>query len=86
MRARFGVARLPNETHLRAIVGVGFLAGIGFTMSLFIGSLSFATSEGASGVRIGVLGGSLVAALVGFAILRLSLKPATDEPAVPATG
>lgn len=76
LAVRFGIASLPTGATWAGIVGLSFLAGIGFTMSLFIGSLSFATSDAAAGVRIGVLGGSVIAAIIGFAVLRLVTKPA----------
>jgi NhaA family Na+:H+ antiporter len=48
---------------------MALLCGIGFTMSLFIGDLAFADPAHASGVKIGVLMGSLAAALAGWAVL-----------------
>ena len=72
LAAKLGIARLPNGVGWPGMVGVGFLAGIGFTMSLFIGSLSFTGPDAAAGVRIGVLGGSIIAALVGFTVLRVT--------------
>ncbi len=59
------------------VYGVSVLCGIGFTMSLFIGNLAFAGSpELVDEVKIGVLAGSVVAALVGMLILRFSGSPA----------
>jgi NhaA family Na+:H+ antiporter len=51
------------------MMGMTLLAGIGFTMSLFIGNLAFGTGELATPVRFGVLGGSFVSAVAGLAIL-----------------
>lgn len=51
------------------MVGTAMLAGIGFTMSLFIGALAFGTGELATPVRFGVIGGSLISALAGLAVL-----------------
>ncbi|MEM6833989.1 MAG: Na+/H+ antiporter NhaA [Pseudomonadota bacterium] len=65
-----GVAQLPNGANLRGIFGVGLLTGIGFTMSLFIGSLAFDGPEFANKVRLGILMGSVAAALLGFAVLK----------------
>lgn len=64
------LADLPAEASLRQVWGVSLLAGIGFTMSLFIGELAFRDSAHVMDqVKIGVLGGSLLSALVGSAIL-----------------
>jgi NhaA family Na+:H+ antiporter len=56
-------------------LGVSVLCGIGFTMSLFIAGLAFdvADSEYAVQTRLGILGGSLAAALLGYALLRANL-------------
>ena len=61
------------------MLGVTMLAGIGFTMSLFIGNLAFGTGELATPVRFGVLGGSLVSAVLGLAVLAFFTRHA--EPA-----
>ena len=67
---RFGVAQLPHHAGWLHILGVSLLAGIGFTMSLFIGSLSFDDLALMNDVRVGVLSGSIVAAISGYLILR----------------
>jgi NhaA family Na+:H+ antiporter len=74
---KLGLARLPQGVTWMHIYGASVLAGIGFTMSLFIGTLAFADAEHASAVRIGVLTGSLLSALLGYAVLRLA--PASEE-------
>jgi NhaA family Na+:H+ antiporter len=58
------------------MLGVASLAGIGFTMSLFIGTLSFTSVTYMNEVRLGVLGGSLISAIFGYAILRFAPSPA----------
>lgn len=70
LRLRLGV--LPEGVDLKAILGVGFLAGIGFTMALFIAGLAF---EGGmlDQAKVGVLSASLVAGLVGVLLVRASL-------------
>ena len=67
-----GWARLPHAVTWVHIYGLACLAGIGFTMSLFIGGLSFEGPDNMNDVRLGVLAGSLVSALLGYAALMLS--------------
>jgi NhaA family Na+:H+ antiporter len=67
---RSGVASLPYGASWLHMMGVSLLAGIGFTMSLFIGSLSFADLSLMNDVRLGVLVASLVAAISGYLVLR----------------
>ena len=71
-----GVCRLPQGVDWLSLYGVSLLTGIGFTMSLFIGSLAFehAGLEYGVGVRAGVLAGSILSALAGYAVLRLALR------------
>jgi len=69
---KLGLARLPEGASWLQLYGIAALAGIGFTMSLFIGSLNFETDAQMNAVRLGVLTGSLVSALIGFAVLRLA--------------
>jgi Na+:H+ antiporter, NhaA family len=64
-----GLAKLPEGATWRAVLGVACLAGIGFTMSLFIGSLAFASPELVAQVRVGVIFGSLISIGLGLAIL-----------------
>lgn len=75
-----GVARMPQGTSWAHIWGLACLAGIGFTMSLFIGSLSFDDALHLNEVRFGVLAGSIVSAVLGFVVLRLA-APAAPDPA-----
>ncbi len=67
-----GIARLPHGAGWIHVFGVSALAGIGFTMSLFIGSLSFSDLAQMNAVRLGVLSGSIVAAILGFTVLMLA--------------
>ncbi|NNG04640.1 MAG: Na+/H+ antiporter NhaA [Inquilinus sp.] len=77
---RLGWCRLPPGTHWLHFYGVALLTGIGFTMSLFIGTLAFTDGAFAAEVRIGVIGGSILSAALGFAVLRF-----VAPRAVPAT-
>ena len=59
------------ESSWGQIYGVSLLCGIGFTMSLFIASLAFTHGDGAQGLeRLGILLGTLVSGVVGYAVLR----------------
>lgn len=72
---RLGWARMPEGANWGALLGLALLCGIGFTMSLFIAGLAFEGTAGAYALqtRLGILGGSLVAALGGYALLRAAL-------------
>ena len=73
LAVRTGFARRPGGATWLQVYGVSLLAGIGFTMSLFIGGLAFARApELAEEVKLGVLMGSVASALAGYAVLRLA--------------
>ncbi|RME17752.1 MAG: Na+/H+ antiporter NhaA [Alphaproteobacteria bacterium] len=83
LMVRSGLARLPDGVGWGHIYGLSALAGIGFTMSLFIGGLSFESAALMNEVRLGVLSASVISALVGFAVLRrLARRP--EAVAAPA--
>ena len=67
-----GLGKRPRGASWLQVYGVAVLCGVGFTMSFFIGGLAFADPAHESQVKIGVLGGSLLSALLGYAILRLA--------------
>jgi Na+:H+ antiporter, NhaA family len=69
---RLGLARLPPGVGWRHIWGLGLLCGVGFTMSLFIGTLAFEDADPILGqqVRLAVLLGSLLSGVAGWAVLR----------------
>ncbi|MFZ5748566.1 MAG: Na+/H+ antiporter NhaA [Pseudomonadota bacterium] len=74
--ARTGFARRPGGATWAQIYGVALLAGIGFTMSLFIGGLAFpGRPELVDEVKLGVLSGSILSAFGGFAVLRFARTP-----------
>lgn len=64
-----GLAEMPKGASNAQLFGVAVIGGIGFTMSLFIGTLAFPDPSRAADLRIGVLTGSIVSALVGYLIL-----------------
>jgi len=69
---RLGYARLPAGATWWHLYGASICGGIGFTMSLFIGSLAFEDAELEPLVRLGVLGASVISAAGGYAVLRLA--------------
>ena len=73
---RTGFARRPAGASLLQLWGIAALCGIGFTMSLFIATLAFpGRPELVDAAKLGILGGSLLSALLGFGLLRLSRRP-----------
>ena len=72
---RLKVAKLPDGSNWGSLYGTAVLCGIGFTMSLFVGSLAFEETGGSLGVdeRIGIVAGSLASGLLGYFILRKTL-------------
>jgi len=81
---RAGICRLPDGVGWAQIYGAGLLAGIGFTMSLFIGALAFPSAEHAAAVRLGVLSGSILSGITGYVVLRFLAAPvASASPARP---
>ncbi len=79
LAVRSGLSCRPGDAGWMQLWGVAALAGIGFTMSLFIGGLAFASDAAAiDQVKIGVLAGSLLSALLGAALLRLA--PQRNRP------
>jgi NhaA family Na+:H+ antiporter len=75
LSVKLGLASRPKDASWKQVYGVALLCGIGFTMSLFVGGLAFADPEMSSGVKIGVLMGSLASALCGYLLLRTAAKP-----------
>jgi len=77
-----GLASLPEGVGWRKIHGLSLLAAIGFTMSLFIGNLAFADPAQVDAVKIGVLAGSVIAAVSGFILLRSALPDRPQKEAM----
>ena len=64
---------MPSNSNWTKLYGVGILTGIGFTMSLFVGNLAFLeNTHYMSGVKIGVLTGSLLSTIFGYFLLLLN--------------
>jgi NhaA family Na+:H+ antiporter len=87
LAVKTGLTRLPAGTSWQGLIGVGLLAGIGFTMSLFIASLAFPDVATLNQAKMGVLCASVIAALAGLAFLHRTLPRARiREVHAPRTG
>jgi NhaA family Na+:H+ antiporter len=71
-----GFYTLPDDISKTTLLGAGLLAGIGFTMSIFITLLAFPAGDVVVSSKIAVLAGSVLAGLLGFAVLAASLGKA----------
>lgn len=71
---KVGLAKLPKGAGWTQLLGVSILCGIGFTMSLFVGSLAYVPGESvfAGEDRMGILTGSILAAFIGYAVTALA--------------
>jgi NhaA family Na+:H+ antiporter len=79
---RLGIGRLPDGTTWRHVLGLAMVAGVGFTVALFVASLSFTDPALADSAKIGILLGSAVAGTVGYLFLRtIPAAEASDAPA-----
>jgi NhaA family Na+:H+ antiporter len=79
LAVKIGIAALPQGANWGQVLGVAILCGIGFTMSLFVGSLAFeaGSSEYAGMDRMGILTGSLFAALIGYTVMVMASRKTT---------
>lgn len=75
----FGLCKLPDDINWKSILGVGFLGGIGFTMSIFITLLAFDNETIINNAKFVILISSLLAGLIGFIGLKLTLKTAAVD-------
>ncbi|CAM1340549.1 Na+/H+ antiporter NhaA [Tenacibaculum aestuarii] len=74
------IIEVPKDISNQHIIGVSFLAGIGFTMAIFISSLAYASSpEFIDSAKIGVLLGSVISAIIGYSILRFNKAETIEE-------
>ena len=83
---RTGLATAPYGVNWFQFAGIGLLAGIGFTMSLFIAQLAFADAELLDMAKLGILGGSLVAGACGFVLLTVAGRRKGPAPATAEQG
>ena len=80
LAVRSGLASLPPDLGWPALGAVSWLAGIGFTMSLFVSELAFKPGPALGQAKVGILAASLLAAMIGYALLRLALPREPDNP------
>jgi NhaA family Na+:H+ antiporter len=78
LMVKLGWCRLPSGVSWAGVCIVGLLAGIGFTMSIFIALLAFTDDNLLSAAKLGVLLGSLAAALIGIGVGRLYVRRLRD--------
>jgi NhaA family Na+:H+ antiporter len=84
---RTGLAILPRGVNWGALTATGLLAGIGFTVALFITSLAFTDPIQIAGSKLGILAGSATATVLGLLVLRHSLSgPAQVDPEMSGSG
>jgi Na+:H+ antiporter, NhaA family len=74
-RGEGGISELPEGIGWRHVYGAGWLAGIGFTMSLFISDLAFPEGPLVDAAKLGILMASIIAGVVGWTILRGASSP-----------
>ncbi len=83
---RSGLARLPDGLTMRHLAAVGAVAGIGFTVALFIADLAFETEAQTEAAVIGILGASVLATVLGWALFALvpaPIHPGDDDACEP---
>ena len=74
LAVKLGICQLPSDLNWKSIIGVGFLGGIGFTMSIFVTLLAFDDGTIINNAKFIILLSSLIAGIIGFLSLKLSLK------------
>jgi NhaA family Na+:H+ antiporter len=75
---RLGAGTLPSGVTLRHVAGVGLIAGIGFTVALFITTLAFQGEE-AHAAKLGIFAASILSGLAGWLVLRLHSAAPEDD-------
>jgi NhaA family Na+:H+ antiporter len=78
LATRFGLVVLPHGVRWQHMIGASFLAGVGFTMSLFIATLGYTSGERLEAAKLGILTASVIAGSVGYIWLRRLPAPEAD--------
>ena len=86
LAVRLRVGALPDDVTGRQVVAVAAVAGVGFTVSLFIASLAYPNPDLQDQARVGILAGSLLAAAVGALLLHRTLPPLAWPEGIPKKG
>ena len=76
---KVGLCKLPSDLNWKSVLGVGFLGGIGFTMSIFITLLAFDNETVINNAKLIILLSSLMAGVLGFVFLKATLKDSHIE-------
>ena len=74
LASRFGIVELPLYVSWTSVIGVGFLAGIGFTVAIFISNLAFTDPALILNAQFGIMCASVLAGLAGYSILRMTSR------------
>ena len=72
LAVRLGLGQLPSTVRWTHVIGVGFLAGIGFTVAIFVSGIAFSNHALVDQSKIGIFGASLIAGVVGYLFLRFA--------------
>ncbi len=75
LAVRLGIGELPSGVAWRHVLGAGFLAGIGFTVAIFVSGIAFDDPAVVDQAKMGVFGASLIAGVVGYLFLRIGGRP-----------
>ena len=79
LAVKLNIAGLPSKVNWKHIYGAGILAGIGFTMSLFITNLAFTSEEISNIAKVGILTASLISGVIGYLVLKFTGRKSTPE-------
>lgn len=82
---RSGIAELPTGMRMPHVTGLAIVSGVGFTVSLFVTGLAFTNAAIQNQAKIGILGGSAAAAIIGLAVLAKATSRQDQEDEHPAT-
>ena len=74
LSVKLGICKLPGDMQMKHVLGVGFIGGIGFTMSIFITLLAFDSPDLINLSKIAIIGGSIISGITGFLWLKMTLK------------